>query len=276
MKTIILILTATLLIYEYSYPGIYNSGYPPGYYNKDPRIGFYITGINKPVELIEEDTNEVILNEKSKITDMVKTMSTRELKDAYSNTLQSLAENPESIENAENYILYASEIARRKLIVEQTIKDAYEKMKGETGFIDPAKYNDLKEIKRNVRLGFFLSYSQTEIAELSRFAEALITFFLDNGFKIFIVVPSFSEKTDIPEDVINRVPDIIVDNDGKIASEFGVVNFPACSGFVVKDGSVIRLYEGKDYADNIENNLMRQYKIYLAGSKSFKKVDLMK
>jgi hypothetical protein len=55
--------------------------------------------------------------------------------------------------------------------------------------------------------------------------------------------------------------------------EFGINIWPACTGFIVKDGTVINLYEGKDYAENIEGSLMRLYKIYINGSMEFKRVN---
>ncbi len=273
MKRIIMTITPFILSIVYSYAGFYTVNSGTGFYQKDPRMGFYLTGANKTVDLIEEKTNTELPNERSKIIDKIKSMSAMELRDAYKNLKESLAVNPTSIEDAENYLLYTAEIAHRRLAAEETLKEAYNKIKEESGYIDPARFKDLEEIKRNVRLGFFLSYSEAGRSELSRFAEELIGYFSYNGFKIFVIVPSFSEKTDIRDEVLNKVSDIIIDNDGRIASEFGIGKWPACVGFVIKDGSVLNLYEGKDYADKIESSLMKLYKIYVTGSLAFRKVN---
>ncbi len=257
------------------YPGIYTGNGKSGWYANNPGLGFYFTGVNKPFELVEDKTPETKQGKAPEILERIKTLSSSEISEGFSNAIREISDDPASIDAAEYYLLYKAELERRTLIAEETAKEAYKKLKKEKGIRDFSEYSDINEIKKNVRLGFFLSYSSTEKEERSRFGESLINYYSGLGFKIFVVVPSFSEKMDINESIINRVPDIIVDNDGRIASEFSVGVWPAGVAIVMKDGAIFNLYEGKESKDKINIVLMKQYKIYLGGdSSNFKHVNL--
>jgi hypothetical protein len=256
-----------------TYGNFYTEHNNSGFYSCNPKSGFYATGINKTFELIEEKTNEVF-SKTQELMDRIKTMSAGEIAESISNTVKTMVDDPSSIDAAENYILYKVESARRKMIAEQSVKDAIEKLKEEKEYTDPSDFNDINKLKKDVRLGFFLSYSTPEREENSKFGEALIEYYYGEGFRIFIVVPSFAEKMDISEKTINKIPDIIVDNDGMIASEFGVKEWPECVGFEVRDGAIFNLYSGKEYVEKINDTLLREYKTYLnGGDKEFKHIN---
>lgn len=274
-KNCLIAASLCLVCIGYAFTSVYDGSYKKGFYFSDPKRGFYVNGVNKPVILYPVDKQEEKISKKDRnYTENIRDMSQIDIRTSVSNVMNNMIKNPGSISEAEKYILLSREINRRNLMLKETVKDAYQQIAADDKANQISRSHTLQYLAQNAVLVFFLSYKTKEIEEMSRFNEKIIDYFSERGFRIMIVAPSFQEKNEIPDQILLKADKSIVDNEGNIANKFQVGEYPHCTAFLPSDGTIIPLYTGRSYVDKIENILVEQYQYYSMGVKQFSKVNM--
>lgn len=275
MKIIFLSISLIILPLVFYSDDFYQSNPENGFYYTDPHNSFYDSGVNNRVDLLqktnalpEKISTELKNSLPSEYEQEVKKMSLKEITEALTEQTGKVSENTADVDEARKDLILVKEYFAKFRELQATMKKAGESLEGESEAFE----KQIDNVKRNVKVGFFLSYSNPDTTALSRYDEKLINKLMNDGYNVFIVVRSKGDNDKISDYLLQKVHDIAIDFDGTAINNFKIKSLPSAAGFVPIDGTVLPLFEGKQYADVTEKLLIKQYSLYLSGDSGFDKI----